>query len=202
MRNIRIFSDFIIENNGTDQRRLNRELLDAAMRGDAGLCRNLLDRGADIETRSKKPFRMTPLHLACMYGNSTDVVRLLLDRGASIEARDGQKFTPLHVACTRRNMGIIRLLIDEDADIEARDAVGNTPLYWARGYSNERSLPNLGEKDTTAVRILIERGADPFTAFKDAVDIIKFFGGDIGWMPEGLRLKLERARKAHGLFRR
>ena len=52
---------------------------------------NLLKAGANIDHRDSSG--MTPLHLACRFGNIS-LVRLLLDQGADKTAKDGQEMTP------------------------------------------------------------------------------------------------------------
>jgi ankyrin repeat protein len=38
----------------------------------------------------------TPLLLACMYQDSTELVRILLDRGADVNMGNNENHTPLH----------------------------------------------------------------------------------------------------------
>ena len=55
------------------------------------MVRLLLEKGADIEARTKKG--STPLHRAA-WGGIDKVVRLLLEKGADIEARTKKGSTP------------------------------------------------------------------------------------------------------------
>ena len=49
-------------------------------------------------------------------------------------------------------------------------------------------------------KLLIQRGADPFKAFKDPQKIIEFFKGDIDWMEEPLKTKLKRMQRGKSAF--
>jgi hypothetical protein len=56
---------------------------------------------------------------------------------------------------------------------------------------------------TEVARLLILNGADTFKAFDDPNAMIKFFKGNISWMPEEVKAKLERrvrSRQAFGRF--
>ncbi len=57
---------------------------DAAWYGQVDVAALLLDRGADVESKTKDA--LTALHYAARYGH-LDVATLLLDRGADIESR-------------------------------------------------------------------------------------------------------------------
>ncbi|XP_044179068.1 ankyrin-3-like, partial [Acropora millepora] len=59
-------------------------------------------------------FLLTPLHLACWYGQES-VVKLLLEHGADVNATDKFQFTPLHKAERRNHHSIVKLLLDHKA---------------------------------------------------------------------------------------
>jgi ankyrin repeat protein len=116
--------------------------------------------------------------------------RLLLDRRAEVDARYHKGYTPLHLAATNGHVDISRLLLDRGADPDARDENDQTPLH--RAATNGR---------TDTARLLILRGANPSKAFEDLQKIIKFFSGDIDWMPEGdLKTKLKRMQRGKQAF--
>src|SRR5450759_4014549 len=76
-------------------RNMSKELLAAAKSGDIEKVRELLDRGADVN--SKGPLGMTPLHAAAMVGH-TEAAALLLDRGCDVNSKGPLGMTPLHAA--------------------------------------------------------------------------------------------------------
>ncbi|WP_338405958.1 ankyrin repeat domain-containing protein [Wolbachia endosymbiont (group A) of Longitarsus flavicornis] len=67
----------------------------------------LIDKGANIEIRSKEG--KTPLHLAVEEAKQ-NVINLLLDRGADIEAKNNDGKTPLYLAAYNNDSGVIELL--------------------------------------------------------------------------------------------
>jgi uncharacterized protein len=85
----------------------------AAFFGHRDLVGLLIDRGADINARSKSvrfAQENTPLHAAAA-NRQTAAAEVLIDRGADINARDGRGFTPLGLAASSRNdLLVIRLL--------------------------------------------------------------------------------------------
>ena len=90
-----------------------------------------------------------------------------------------------------RTLEDVRNLLDRGAQVDAEDAYKNTPLHMAALNGH-----------TEVARLLILRGADPFKAFDGLDDIIDFFDGSIGWMPEVLKAKLERRVRSRGAFGR
>jgi uncharacterized protein len=85
----------------------------AAFFGHRDLVGVLIDRGADIDARSRSARfaqENTPLHAAAA-NRQTAAAEVLIDRGADINARDGRGFTPLGLAAGSRNdLLVIRLL--------------------------------------------------------------------------------------------
>lgn len=88
----------------------------AAYFDQAGAAAILLERGADIEARSKNPNlpHVTPLHSAAA-GASTEVARLLLDAGADPNAVQPGGWTALHSAAANGNVELCRLLLKRKA---------------------------------------------------------------------------------------
>jgi ankyrin repeat protein len=81
----------------------NKQLLAAVRRDDANRTQRALDRGADIEYRSKvKPLETysgeNALNLTCRLGHAR-CVEMLLDRGADINALAPDGFTLLGPVC-------------------------------------------------------------------------------------------------------
>lgn len=77
----------------------------------------LLDRGADVNARSRnRKFgrENTPLHAAAA-NRQTKTAELLLDRGADVNARDGSGFTPLALAAGTKNDILMILLLERGA---------------------------------------------------------------------------------------
>jgi len=86
---------------------------------------------------SPSPSNVTPLHLACSFGQER-MVRALLDRGASRTSRDSDHCTPLHHASLPGHLGCVRQLLGKPgaykltpAEVNAADADGATPLHYA-----------------------------------------------------------------------
>lgn len=91
----------------------NEELLTASRKGDLAVVKQLIDKGAAIET--KTAYGQTPLYLAAMSGHE-DVVRFLLEKGASPDITDTfYKASVLVFAVSRDHFEIAKLLIQKGA---------------------------------------------------------------------------------------
>ena len=89
----------------------------AAFFGHERLARLFLDRGADVNARSKnETFARdnTPLHAAAA-NRQVDVAALLLERGADVNVRDGHGFTPLALAANSRSDLLMLMLLERGA---------------------------------------------------------------------------------------
>ena len=84
----------------------------ASQKGDVGMCRTLLQQGADVDQRSTLG-RFTALHTAAGAG-SVEIVELLLDRSADPAAVGGEEnWTALHRAVGGNSTpAVVKLLID------------------------------------------------------------------------------------------
>jgi len=120
--------------------------------------------------------------------------RLIL-LGANVDARSPNGDTALHFAA-EFSPRMVEFLCDNGADMEALDAEGRTPLKHAKTQPQ-------------CAKILLERGADPTTAFEDVDDLIDFFEqspdllkGDVSWLPDEAQQRLKKRQRSRGAFGR
>src|SRR5271156_935481 len=89
------------------------DLLAATRKGDVAQVKALLDKGADVN--SKSPYGSTPLFFACDRGN-LEIVKLLIDRGADVNVEDTfYHETALGWATSKDRVAIVKLLLDHGA---------------------------------------------------------------------------------------
>ena len=100
-------------------------LVRAAEEGDIQYIRNLLDHGADINTRDKKGY--TALIIATQYKYIV-IIRLLLDRGADPNISSVYGDTSLIYASFGGRTDIVRLLLRYGADPNIQNRYGETAL--------------------------------------------------------------------------
>jgi len=163
-------------------------LVQAAESGRTDQVARLLAGGADPRERTPRGF--TALGLAAREGR-VEVIELLVRAGADPNLRDTNEneWTPLlNAVHTHQREAVVTLLrLGADPDIGG----GLTPLIMAAGYG-----------DTDMVRLLLDRGADPYRAVKPgenalgaavggSIDIDKWTLGDC--QTETVTLLLERA---------
>ncbi|CAM9105331.1 unnamed protein product, partial [Sphacelaria rigidula] len=142
---------------------------------------------AAIPVNSINNFRMTPLHYAVSSGVS--IPTLLLNCGAFVDAQDSAGKTPLMSACGYNNTEVAKLLHDRGASTRTFDGSGETCMHYAargkcltvlrfllRQTRADANAPNFLDETPlhlacasgshTAVRFLLEAGADPTTKTK------------------------------------
>jgi hypothetical protein len=96
-------------------------LMAAAYVGADELARDLVARGAQLETRDQEGFT------ALMYaanGGQEAAVRLLVDAGAAVDATDREGSTPLMFAAQHGHLRIVKKLLSAGASVAARRADG------------------------------------------------------------------------------
>ena len=86
----------------------NRSLMQASLKGDVKTCLQLLDAGADMETKDKTG--RTPLCLAIQHKHSIFAL-VLLSKGARADVVDSQGNSPLTLALARSNLTMIVFLM-------------------------------------------------------------------------------------------
>lgn len=102
----------------------------------------------DIKEKEKG---MTPLGFAITY-RQTELAKLFIKHGASIFTKNHDDFSNLHIAANNGDVEMIKILLDMGMDINAvaGPKFGITPLNAA-----------VNEMKMNAVKVLLERGADP-----------------------------------------
>jgi hypothetical protein len=125
----------------------------AAVNGDRGIVKHLLDTGADIDSKDKDG--RTPLSGAAMKGHEA-VVKLLLEKGADIDSKDKVGRTPLMWAAMNGHKAVVKLLLENGAEVDSKNKDGWTPLLWATKNRHK-----------AVVKLLLEKGANIDSKDKD-----------------------------------
>ena len=88
----------------------------------------LLDRGADVNTRTQNFLSNMPLHAAAAgSGDIISICTLLLERGADPNVQQQGGFRPLHSAGHRGSRDLVELLLTYHADPALTNDDGETP---------------------------------------------------------------------------
>jgi hypothetical protein len=74
-----------------------------------------VEAGANLEARTSD--NLTPLHVACVYGQDYRAVDFLIRSGAEIEAVDGHGHTSLYLSCANGQYDIVETLISHDCEV-------------------------------------------------------------------------------------
>lgn len=121
-------------------------LMKASAHGQVGAMRQLLTRGAAVDTRNG--VGLTALMLAAWSGQEAAVV-VLLDAGADQNVRSRIGETALIQAVWSGNLPTMRALVTRGAKVNLMDSYGGTALQLAAGLGNE-----------AAAQLLLGAGAD------------------------------------------
>ena len=149
---------------------VNEDLLTAARNGDLAVVKDLIGKGASLET--KTPYGQTPLYLAAMQGHR-DVVDFLLERGASVNIQDTFYKAPMLVfVLQRKHYDVAKSLIAKstaspDDILEPVAGSGNAELVQAvldKGKPSQTALDkayatSLDRKQTAVAELLKKTGA-------------------------------------------
>jgi hypothetical protein len=125
--------DYLITMHAADvneESSLGAALHAASRYGHAEVVYLLLQRNADVNIRSTKDYKRTPLHFASANGRAK-VVSLLLEHGADINAQSTTHSTPLKFASGNGHLEVVRLLLAHGADVHIRDIDGDSPFQMA-----------------------------------------------------------------------
>ena len=122
----------------------NELMAEATHRGDLGLIRALLDRGAHPNVRDRDGF--TPLMIAATDGD-LPLARMLLDRGAALDTRTAPGGTALFFAIFQSKPALVELLLSRGADPNLW-GIQDTPLGWAKRRGN-----------AAIIQLLVQHGA-------------------------------------------
>jgi ankyrin repeat protein len=112
---------------------MNNNLIAAAERGDTAGVRQLLQDGANIDTRDE---RGRTAVMAATHGNRVDTVAALIEAGADINIRDNRLDNPFLYAGAEGLLDILKLTIAAKADTKLTNRFGGTALIPAaeRGH--------------------------------------------------------------------
>jgi len=112
-----------------------------------------------IEAEARNKNDESPLMLAAL-NNQLDIAKVLIEKDADVN-KPG--WAPLHYAASKGHVEMMALLLDNDAYIDAESPNKTTPLMMAAMYGS-----------TSAVKALLEAGADPFLKNEQGLTAIDF----------------------------
>lgn len=122
-------------------------------------------------------------------------IRNLLKKGADPNYATGWEsgLTTMHLAAYRGKPNVLRLLIEFGGNINVKDSFEQTPLLYAVVY-------RISNGHTECVKILINEGADVFSAFDDINEFYDFFENDVDWIKGPNSSIIKRIKRSEDLF--
>ena len=98
--------------------------------GQPEAARLLLSRGADVNTASRNPMKVAPIH-AAVAGKNAEVIDLILSSGADVNAKQQQGWTAIHSAAMHGDLALLEKLLARGADPMVMNDDGKSPLDLA-----------------------------------------------------------------------
>ncbi|KAF2706809.1 ankyrin [Pleomassaria siparia CBS 279.74] len=104
-----------------------------------------------------------PVHWATSYNHLPIVELLSQQKGFDVDAQDGSGWTPLMMACSRKDAeAIVALLLRKDADVNAKNNNGQTALHFcASKIALDLARTLLAQSPPASARIKDKRGQLP-----------------------------------------
>lgn len=114
--------------------------------------------GLNGETPEEARDKMTPLHLACQWGQEK-IVSCLLEHGCIINPQDSEGNTPLHLAILSHHSSLIELLLKQsDIDLKIRNSAGQSPFAAALMRKNNQATSLILRKEPQAAEQADNKG--------------------------------------------
>jgi ankyrin repeat protein len=108
---------------------------------------------------------MTPLHLACSWGQER-VVSALVEQKCELNVQDAEGNTPLHVAIFNQHARIIEILIRQSAiDLKIKNTAGQSPFAAALLRKNNSATALILKKESKAAEQTDAKGGKNLILF-------------------------------------
>jgi uncharacterized protein len=113
----------------------------AAFFGQSEVAEYLIQEGAELNTPSKNPMAVRPIH-SSVAAQHMRISELLLEAGAEVDCYQKDGYTPLHEAAGNGQLEMVQLLLCFGAKKDVHLTDGRTPLDLARekGYGEVVAL--------------------------------------------------------------
>lgn len=145
----------------------------AALKGDVGVAKVLLDFDADLDGVDEH--ESTALHFACGIEGNEQIIEFLLKMGSSVDLQNDDGETALHYACSiSNNEKVIRMLLEHQASVNLTNEDGCTALHLAASAGCESAVIILldHEADSTVMDIEGKRPFD-YSANRKVRDLLE-----------------------------
>lgn len=106
----------------------SQALIEAARKGDLKQVQDLLEKGTDVNAKTKTGRTVL---MAAAKSVQLEMTKFLIAKGAKVNAKDGNGRTALMFAAAQGNIELANLIMKEGADVDAKDKTGMTALMAA-----------------------------------------------------------------------
>lgn len=114
--------------------------------------------GLNGETPDEAKDKMSPLHLACTWGQEK-IVQILVEFKCQINSQDAEGNTPLHVAILNQHSEIIDILLKQpNIDLKVRNNAGQSPFATALLRKNNNATCLILKREPNAAEQTDNKG--------------------------------------------
>lgn len=168
-------------------------LMFAAMKGDVGRAKFLLEQGANPNETDMNGISV--VMYATQAENPEPILQLLVEKGAKLEEKNQQGSTALASASDSGNVKAVRALCAAGANVNTVDNDGSTPLISV--ITNIQLIKTPNENVKEIVDILLSKGANPDIADNKGITLEMFINGHIKdeELKESLLARIKKARE-------
>jgi len=137
----------------------------AAENGKVPVVEYLISKGADVKYFISG--KLSILHMAAMWSNSVEIIRMLLAAGASVNAKSSRSSNALHYAVETGSNDIISFLMEQNCDINTVNSMGYNPFHLAVAEQKTDTIRTIlssnydVKKDKTALYLAVKSGSVP-----------------------------------------
>jgi len=117
----------------TEHEKINLKFRAAAMHGSVGVCKEMVQKGANVNEQEKSSGR-TALHKASFWGHDATVQFLVHDCKANLNTVDHNGDTAIHDAARFGHVKVVQLLLNAKADATIKNREGRDALSVALQY--------------------------------------------------------------------
>ena len=114
--------------------------------------------GPNGETPDEAKDKMTPLHLACTWGQEK-IASCLLEHGCQVNVQDFEGNTPLHLAILNQHPALIEILLRQpNIDLKIKNLAGQSPFAAALMRKNNQATSLILRKEPRAAEQTDNKG--------------------------------------------
>ncbi len=129
---------------------INSDFIKAAAKDDTATVKNLLAKGADVNTKNDDGW--TALMLAAK-GGYIDIVKLMLTNGAEINVKNMGGFTAFMYAVVEDHNSIVKILQDKETEVRTKNIGSHRVLTYETNSEDNMNTTRLAQIESISTHV-------------------------------------------------